>query len=286
MSEPKQHHHIAEMHQKRFCDRNGDVYFLRKGDQSRTIRKTKPRKIFKQRHQYSFINRDGSKDSTLEKSFSYIEGEANRILEYALPKVRSGRRPNLPSQDKELWDHYFHHQWQRVPDLDDEVYPLEEFLEDIPRAIASVEADFGRQLSEEEKSWFEDPKNRKDFRHNARVLALGKPGERIMDLLENSGLCFGISPSNFSFVLGSVPVVPIQFPAFRHVMGSVNGIWLPIADDVVVSPAGTSGLECVVRLNENQTRRLNEQISLQSTMIAGSSEALIRSIADFAWRST
>lgn len=63
-----------------------------------------------------------------------------------------------------------------------------------------------------------------------------------------------------AFVLGSSPVVSFRFNRLAPIMGRVNGMWLPIASDIAVSPAAHYGSERVVWVNEREVRALNKLI--------------------------
>lgn len=54
---------------------------------------TTPTNAFVQKHIYSFVNKDGTNDPTLEKFYACLEGHANGIVEKIVIAARQGKRP-------------------------------------------------------------------------------------------------------------------------------------------------------------------------------------------------
>ncbi|VAX18350.1 hypothetical protein MNBD_NITROSPINAE04-21, partial [hydrothermal vent metagenome] len=118
------------------------------------------------------------------------------------------------------------------------------------------------------------------IKQNAKVDALKKDSINILDVLNNKGLGITrISSANKSFIIGSFPVLKLTNDGRTHLSDPTVEAWLPIAHDIIVTPALEKGEEKLVALNDKSVRRLNMLFAKQSTTIAGRSEKLIRSLA-------
>jgi hypothetical protein len=277
LSEPKRQHYIPQMLLRRFTDSDGRLHFFDKRIREKGVLQSSPKDIFVQKHIYSSIAKDGTKDTTLEKYYSFMEGRADRLIEKIIVAARAEKLPNLSEKEKEEWDNFVYQQWSRVPDM--HVRSLNDFDDTFESSIREFEQTF-RPLTDQEKASLQEPETRARILQNARVTALsGPPGLAVETLgLRGLGVC-ALARRNKSFIVGSSPVTKLAFPGRSHLSDPSVELWLPIAFDVAVTPAGTRGTERFVKVSDDRhIRALNEAIFKQSTLIAGRSTALIASL--------
>jgi hypothetical protein len=85
------------MLQSRFTDDRGRIYVFNKKAPENGVFETTPTNAFVQRHIYSFVNKDGTKDPTLERFYADLEGRANKIIEKI---VDAAWRKNPPADPR------------------------------------------------------------------------------------------------------------------------------------------------------------------------------------------
>lgn len=264
---------------RRFENESGHLYFFNKNVQEKGVMESTSKNLFVQKHLYSLVEKDGIKDITLEKYYAHIEDQANQIIEKIVTAARAGKSPNLSATEKDQWDNFVYHQWGRVPDAHDSLGTLVDFEDTLKRSIKEFEAIY-RPLTDKERASLEEPKTLARLRHNARVKAMASTSIKVIEALGLRGLGVAvITRPNKSFVIGSFPVVKLTNPGMTHLAHPSVELWLPIASDIAVSPAGEQGTEPVVSLTDaSHIRALNEAVFRQSTVIAGRSRDLIASL--------
>ena len=276
---PKRHHFVPEMLSKRFVDSDGKLYCYKKDAPERGVFTGTPKNLFVQGHLYTAFNEDGTKDVLLEQKFSQLDSEANDIIEKIIVSVRKGQLPGLTEVEKRVWDLFHFVQWKRVPDSHGFYFTDENFGPVIQQAKADYQEKYG-PLTEEQEGWFQDPEWLKKYKQNVRVGMLAQAGSRVREALSQKGLGIAIiSKPNKSFVIGSFPVVKFAHTGRADLTDSTVEVWLPISHDVAVTPAPISPMkEKAVYIRDSDVRKINEAILKQSTMIAGRSPKLIRSL--------
>jgi len=125
------------------------------------------------------------------------------------------------------------------------------------------------------------PQVRDRILRNARVIALTDRGTNVRRALASRGLgVVHIEARHKSFIIGSSPVVKLTLPGRSDIRDPTVEMWLPIASDVMVGLGREAGTETLASTTDaSQIRHINEAIASQSTMIAGASKALVRSLA-------
>jgi hypothetical protein len=277
VTEPKRHHYNAEMLTSRFADAEGNLHFFDKRAPSQSVMTSKPENVFVVGHLYSFIEKDGTKNTALEKFYSRVEGRANELIEKIVAAARAGRVPSLTQAEKAEWDVFVYHQWSRVPDL--HLRSIAEFERYLREATEEFERQV-RPLTDQERASLRQPETLKRLKQNARVNALGNANGPALDALGSRGLGVAIIevPGN-DFIIGSMPIVKLTYPGRTHLSDPTVEAWFPIASDIAVSPAGQSGTERLVPIRDaTHVRALNQFAFSQSTVIAGRSRALISSV--------
>ena len=279
MSDPKRHHTLSAMLTRRFADERGLLFWYSKKHAKKGIMRSSLNNVFVRTHEYSFINQDGSKDTSLEKRYAIVEGMANKIIEQIIMSARSRSKPLLTDIEKKVWDNFVVGIWRRSPDFHESLDIFSDFDEHIDGLLDEYEKSV-QPLTDEERVHFNQTQTRVRIRHNARVDALARGESETAKTLGVRGLGIAvITNPRKSFIIGSFPVVKFTKPQATNLGHPDVEAWLPVAPDVAVTPAGPAGTEHVVPLsNQDHIRSLNEAIFRQSDVIAGPSRALISSL--------
>lgn len=264
---------------RRFTDDNGHLYYFDKRIASKGVITGTPRNFFAENHLYTFERQDGTKDTELETFFAEVDGIGNEIIEKIVIAVRKGQKPNLTKKEREDWNLFFYYQWKRSPEVHREIHSLTNLDETYQQAISELE--FMCLLTEEERRNLEKPTTKARIEKSASIGALASPGSMVQTVLGQKG--FGIAvikKPNKSFVIGSKPVVKLNFPGRSNLTDPSVEVWLPIAHDIMVGPAPIPPQEeKVVEIGDHNIRYINEIIFKQSKAIAGRSKDLISSLA-------
>ena len=117
MNEPKRHHSVPEMLQRRFADAHGLLWYFDKDRPELGVRATASNNLFLRHRQYTLKNSDGTRDWSLETRYSAIEGYMNLLIEKVVPMVIAGQFPVLSESERRFLDLYVYEQWRRVPEL-------------------------------------------------------------------------------------------------------------------------------------------------------------------------
>jgi Protein of unknown function (DUF4238) len=80
MTEPKRHHFISQMQMRRFTTTNGRLFFFDKSRPEKGVLESTPGGLFVEKHLYSSIAKDGTRDAALEKQFSKLEDRAHPMV--------------------------------------------------------------------------------------------------------------------------------------------------------------------------------------------------------------
>lgn len=268
------------MLQQRFTNRKGLLFFFDKRFPEKGILATKPKNLFVVGHLYTITDDKGVKDFSLERYLATLENEANRLIERIVVAARNSLLPKLTNDEKAIWDLFFYYQLKRVPDVYDDIDIVNDFENYIQQRLAKFEKKY-RPVTAEERTHMQDPLVLARMKQNAKVMAITYPGKEMLGILRNKGLGIAITHKpRKSFVIGSRPIVKLTYPGREHLSDPSVEMWFPIARDVAVTPALPKGEEKLVAIKDFDVRAINASIYEQSTLIAGRSEELIRSLVD------
>lgn len=277
---PKKHHYVPQMLLRRFADADGKLWYFDKRIPGKTVRSATPDKIFYQKHLYSILERDGTKNTSLESAFSRIEGASNAIIQKICVAARVGKPPQLTHIERCSWDQYFYYQWKRTPDSlakftdeDDAEARIVELVDEFEGTV--------RPLTDRERMEILSMDGLKRIIQRARVQAVADPGQMVLDALANCSLAIAV-PDNEkkSFIIGSNPVVKFTTDQETRIGKADVEVWLPIASDVAVCMVRGTDSEILKPIPNEFVRQLNLSSFSHSTVIAGRSEALISSLVD------
>jgi len=278
VSTPKRHHFVPQMLLRRFCDEDEKLWYYNKKSPHIGVAVSGTHRIFYENHFYT-LEEKGIKDTSLETYFSQLEGAANEVIEKICITSRAGRKPNLTADEKKIFDLFFYFQWKRTPDAINSTMSYADFERTLAKSVATFEQRF-RQLTDEERERIFSEAGKKRLRNHARVKAIGDPGAIVQTVLDNMGIAIAvIRKPNKSFVIGSQPVVKLTPPGETGLGQPGVEVWLPVASDVAVCVIPGKGKEIVGTLNDDRwLRSFNSAMLRQSTLIAGRSAALIKSL--------
>jgi len=198
------------------------------------------------------------------------ESDTNPVIEKIVNAVRSDQKPNLTKKEKEIWDQFLCAQLIRTPDYLSK-FNFDQILDDL---IAT------HTVNSEEHKYLSDPERRDRHKQKIKndVLKNGIP--RVLEVYNNTGVCITkVASPRKSFIIGSLPIVQINYGAQNPFYDLAAGVWLPIAHDVAVTIYGVKGEEKLASMDDKKVRELNEAITRQSSVIAGRSKELIKSLA-------
>ena len=277
MSKPKRHHYIAQMHSKRFADPDGILYVFDKRFPHKGVQKRTPRNLFVEGDFYTQFDDKGNKDVSVETEFlAPLEGKANPVIERIVSAARRGDPPNLSPDEKDVWVRFSYNQFVRVPEKREKY--KEEILEEIRNEI-----DFIRQfrpLTDRELSILDDEERLERLWRNSSVQNARVTSVKVAGVLSEKRIGVAVirnpKPKR-SFVIGSNPVVKMSNPGRSHLADPTVEVWLPLGRDVAVSPC-PGERDKVVSANDRHIRAINRGIFQQSTVIAGCSRELIKSL--------
>lgn len=277
MGAKRRDHFNPVLLQKRFADPAGRLYFFDKRRPELGIADSAPRDLFVRKHLYSNIEQDGTKKRELDDFYMTLESRAAPIIEKIITAARQGRPPMLSRTEKSDWDLFVYNQWKRVPDSYRRFAPKEQ---DVHDSLATFEQYYG-PLPAAQRAHYQNPQTIEVLVHNISVDALKVQSEKVLQALGSRGLAVAaIKNPRKSFVTGSFPVVKMTGPDSTELSHPSTEVWLAIAADVAVTPAGARGEELSVAVpHDHHIRALNEAVFRQSTVIAGRSPALIASLA-------
>ncbi len=274
MSTPKRHHYIPRMLLKNFVDRDHNLHWSFTDDR-RGLKKARVEGVFVERHLYSVIGRDGDRDPAIEAELSRIEGDAAKVLDTILTAARAGRPPDLSTQEKSVWYRFFLVQWRRTPELQQSVASDAVLGALFDSAIELVLTKFPERADEVKEF---TPAERARMIHNIRTEIVLETKPNVEKLLEERGIMImRIERDDKAFVIGSRPVVVFNGSESNGLHDPNSEMWLPVASDIAIGP-GTGGVKLGFLAADSAIRTMNREITCQSSVIAGCSPDLIRSL--------
>lgn len=274
MSTPKLNHYIPRMILRNFTDGKGRLHCFHKPS-GRGFCAT-PENVLAETHLYTRQDGNGTKDVSVEKELSRMEGRVQPVVEKILNAARKGEKPALTPSEKSTWDEYFCSQLRRLPVAraslpDGEL--VDEHLEMFERNR--------RPLGPAEREKFSDPALRKELIDNAWIKTVADTQGELLEVLHNKGLAIAIiGNARKSFVTGNSPTIRIAPSGRTDLRLPEVELLFPLAHDVVITPGLSAGSEELVVLDDiGYIRQLNEEILGNSDIIVGRSRTLIESLS-------
>jgi hypothetical protein len=274
MSEPRRHHFIPRLLQRRFTDGQGRLFVFDKRRPEAVFNAT-PSDVFVKRDLNTIFGKDGSRDVGLERWYSTIESEVAPVIERIIDRARARKTPRLTPDERNIWDNFLYHQQKRAPDAFERLGLVESFEKELPLWIKEYEREV-RPLTDQERADLWSTEGKKRLIQGASVQARGRGSRAIIEMLASRGIVVAIiAAPNKSFILGDHPLARMGVDG--HL--TATELWFPISADVAVSPGGSAMAEKLIDLGGSEVRHINEVIFQQSNAVASRSEALLRSLA-------
>lgn len=280
---PRRHHYIPEMLLRNFCDGEGVLWV---GDKKRgKCYSATPKNIFVESNLYSNYDYSRGTDSyEYEQALSKIESKAKPAISSVIEKVRGELNPRLESKLDKCLKEFVIAMARRTPESQARVFgEVDRSYEEV---FDSVVKDFLKDAGHDapEQEWFDrDPrvlklKQTMKANHSANFAA-GEHHilqEELKRFSRETGWGFAlIELPKRSFVIGSHGLTVMQEGT------SLGGNWLPISHDVAIQVTvfPDRGFKlCLDHKNESIIKSINRATTAQSDIIAGRSEALVRSL--------
>jgi hypothetical protein len=278
MNEPKRHHSVPEMLQRRFVDKRHRLWFYDKQRPELGVRDMSPNSLFVRNRQYTLKMSDGTHDWSLETRYSSLEGYMNLLIKRIVPQVLTGIYPGLSANERDLLDLYVYEQWRRVPELYDRMISDAEFDAMLKDSIDEYECKH-RPLTPDERQKFASVAYRRAERKRARVLSLSRTTGAPLAILSTKGLFFARTARNRSFILGSSPVIKLTPIGQNELDHPQVEVWLAIDPNVAIVLAADNSKGRNIVMSAEGVRYINRAIAKQSETFAGRDRALVCSIA-------
>lgn len=272
---PKRHHFIPQMMLRHFTDDDGQLWFWRRDFEKGAVKKTGTKHLFAENDLYTLVDADGEKDVALEKFFAKMEGVCAKFIEDLADIIREGATPKLDDGAWDFWGDFFYYHLKRAPGAIDAFAQHLNFdakIEETFAKVQEVRSQSGRDPDE--------PGLKERIYKNAVVMAQRMPpGEEVRKAFREFGLAvYRIIDPKKSFVVGDVPGAAARFSLPGGGM-SRETMFIPLTWDIAVGHLAHSRKVEIVNVDRDQVRRMNVASAARSKIIAGRSEALIRSLS-------
>lgn len=276
--EPKRHHFVPEMLQKRFLDERGRLHIYNRYNPELGIVPKIPRQNFVKTHLYSTENNDGSKNTAFEHFLSELEYKADNVIEKIVLSARNNIEPNLTNEERSVWHEFLLMQWKRVPDLHKTITTYEELERLIDTELDTICRIAPHRANEAELLRRKIAKRR--LMKNIRVGVYANNGNEVMDILRNRGMAIlRIDVPRKSFVICSRPVVKLTVNGKSDLRDTESELWLPVSSDIAVGVGdGISQEKLLLMRDEKPIRQLNIAGVGQSSMFGAASPHLVKSL--------
>ncbi len=280
---PRNHHYIPQMLLRNFCDDEGVLWV---GDKVRgKCYRTTPKNVFAERNLYSHHDYSRGTDSyEYEQVLSRIESNAKSAISNVIDQARAGLNPRLNlAMDRRLKE-FVIAMARRTPESQDRVFS--EADRSFEEVFDTVAKDLLRSAGYDvpEQDWFDLDPGISKIKRTMKANQSANFAAGAHHILEDDTKRFSretgwglalIELPKRSFVIGSHGLTVMQDGA------SSGGNWLPVAHDVAIQVTAFPDRGFKFRLNrerESIIRSINRATAAHSDIIAGRSEALVRSL--------
>lgn len=272
---PKRHHFIPQMMLRHFADDDGQLWFWRREFEKGAVKKTGTKLLFAENDLYTLVDSNGAKDVALETFFAKMEGVGAKFIDGLAGIIRAGNKPKLDDGAWDFWGDFFYYHLKRTPGAIDAFAEQMNFDAKIEETFAKVQE--ARVLSGRDPG---EPGLKERIYKNAVVMAQRMPpGEEVRKVFHQFGLAvYRITDPKKSFIVGEVPGATARFNLPGGGM-SDKTMFLPLTWDIAVGHLTHSRKVEIVTVDREQVRRMNVASTARSKIIAGRSEALIKSLS-------
>ena len=219
-------------------------------------------------------------EANIESEFSEIESEFASIRKRLVGAVQEGKTPHMNWEERVKFSKFIATQMRRVPDkIRGDRYLAKEIVQ---RHIEQAH----RDLNSDETP-YTTPEAVDEYVDLVQMSAMIRPTpEVIQKMSQAEPFYMRIALPRCSFIVGSNPVVLVNLSSEAAIRADqVRDLFLALSHDVGV--IFSASLRSPIRediFQKSDVRKLNELVRDQSTIIAGKSCELIRSLSK-KWRS-
>ena len=274
MSIAQRQHYVPKFFLRQFTNQDGILFTVRKGTPPLAINPVTPANLFVEKDLYKHDGILTTIKTDLEAKFSNIESRFSPLQKEILATIREGKTPHLHSDEKIIFSKFVLTQGRRVPDkISDDLHLAKEIVE---RRIKQVERDF-----ESHETPYTSSNAIEEYADIIQKSAMVEPTPQIIQRMCGAKHYYmKIEVPKCSFVTGSNPVVlNLRFPESTDNNRGIS-LFFAISYDVgvVISESLDLPIERVI-YQKSVAREFNEFVRDQSTIIAGRSYELIRSLS-------
>ena len=280
MGQPKRHHTVPQFILSNFTNNSDALLWCYNRDRRKCF-KTSPKNVFVERHLYSAVREDGTRNAHAERHLAErIEPSAAPVIAKIIDRARSRSSLDITPEEKRALLVFWRMQNARTKhsfDFFQDKVSLDEVLR--------MSEDQGYRFSEEEREQLTSKAVRDRIKQNAWVGQLtdghNHHSESMRILMSRGVGVRVIEKSRKSFVIGDYPVIRTGTKPGPGDLGSPGVLELfPVAYDVIIYWGRMKGdPERVVISETDKIRTLNEASLRQSRTIAGRSYKLVRSLS-------
>ena len=295
-NDPKRQHYIPKMLLRNFCNDNDKLWV---GDKSQDkIYSTTPDNVFVESNFYTRYAFDRVPENceyqefsnAIEKGYEYeealsaLEGKADSVVRIIIELARKMKCPELSPEQETAFKQFVMALARRTPESQKRVSLGGD--RDIFYEASKARADELNYNLPDREILYQDLRIRKlkeciESNVNARFAAGDRPNiqSEVARFCREVGLRVArICMPKRSFIIGShgLTIIPLD-----HKSSPMRGSLIPIAHDVVVQMTpfpDKKNLLCLDQGSDSLVRTINKTTAAQSKIIAGRSEALIRSL--------
>jgi hypothetical protein len=275
MTNPKRHHYVPRFILANFVDDVGKLWVTRVSGGN--VWSAKPDDVYVEGHRYSWLTKDGSRDSELEQAYSVLEGETVPVVAEFLRAARARCSPVLTAAAMDTWTEFLYHQMKRVPAVTYALVRTRSWEARLELAIGALR-DRGITVGEDKLTDLRSPDGLARLFQNATVGALLADAPPIRQLLASATVELGLAPVGSSFLIGSHPIAGVR-SGIEGAPQLSTDMWLPIASNVAVKVA-FGGKARTVALTAEKVASINRDSCLQSEYVAGSSRELVGAVSN------
>jgi hypothetical protein len=285
-SEPRRHHYIPQMVQRRFAGPDRQLWSFDKRHPERGVERKPIKRLFQVPHLYTIRRRDGTRDTTTETRLSVIESRAGPVLERVITDARAARPTALGEADRRALVDLFISQHRRSPDLHRRVLIRRTVESIIADGMAQWEALHGPP-SDQERAFLTSPEFIERARRDAMAQGAADPLETATPAMLQRGFSImRITPPRRAFILGSNPFARFMaMSSRRQDLGDPGSeLWMPVAWDLAIGSVGPVDYSVFIEADDVRIRKLNGAVAGSSTVFASVSRDLVEAYARTAMR--
>lgn len=276
-NQPRRHHFFPQMILRNFADDHGRVQFWRRNFPEGQVLSVNTKNLFVQSDLYSLVAADGSKDLSLEKLYSQLEGTAADFFRQLFPVVRQRQAIRLSDAAWEFWYEYMYFTMKRAPAFVKHIAERSGHRRNVDKTIDDLR-DKQAEVPPGTLHWIDDPVAVDRVVKNSLVTAQSiMPSQEVLEAFGPLGMSIFRVPARKSLIVGDLPIAMARIGGGSELDGLVS--FMPVAPDIAVGFSRTAKQAQVLDLSTEEVRAMNTSMARQSWTIAGNSDRLIASLS-------